>query len=368
MTRFMTKQFAMLHATKGLEDYLSRERYNLDKMADNNRVTQSFFDSKVLHFNRLVDTLNQLFATLSDSPSSMLFDRYETDSEDEVEFHNASFTPPNIYGQPSFAQEVDLETVATKEDMVHVTSEPLVGSVDTDLSKQRAQAALDEYKETAERDVSTYLPEDDEPVDVMYTGKVEDEQTEYEDDTSDVEIADVRDDEEVSESETDDDAESEDEEDAFDSHYYSHTVDNVPVDFSGDPTQIATVETAVERYGKETNQGTDIDVSGFMYKSSDADDSFFDNLIDSEDLADLQSSNSEEEDFQSNTLISDQDEEYEDEEYEDGSDMVDYSTHGEDEIGDGIDDESDDDDDDEEFIDIDMDQGDFISHDSDDNQ
>lgn len=355
MTRSMTKQFAMLHATKGLEDYLSRERYNLDKMADNNRVTQSFFDSKVLHFNRLVDTLNQLFATLSDSPSSLLFDRYETDSEDEVEFHNASFTPPpNIYGQPSFAQEVNLEAVATKE----VTSDSLVGSVDTELSKQRAQAALDEYKETAERDVSSYLPEDDEPVDVMYTGK-EEATPDEEDISSDEEVSvqDHADDEDSEESvEGIEEDHNEDEDDAFDSHYYSHTVDNVPVDFSGDPTQIATVETAVERYGKESNQGADIDVSGFMYKSSDTDSSFFDNLIDSEDLADLQTVDAESDDSETD----DSDEDYE--EYEEDSDMVDVLSHNED------DEDDDDDESEEEFIDVDMDQDDFISHDSEDDR
>lgn len=358
MTRSMTKQFAMLHATKGLEDYLSRERYNLDKMADNNRVTQSFFDSKVLHFNRLVDTLNQLFATLSDSPSSLLFDRYETDSEDEVEFHNASFTPPpNIYGQPSFAQEVNLETVATKE----VTSEPLVGSVDTELSKQRAQAALDEYKETAERDVSSYLPEDDEPVDVMYTGKEEEATSDEEDISSDenVSVQDHADDGDTEENEIVEELEEnyEDEDDAFDSHYYSHTVDNVPVDFSGDPTQIATVETAVERYGKESNQGADIDVSGFMYKSSDTDSSFFDNLIDSEDLADLQSVDAESDDSETD----DSDEDY-DEDYEEDDDMVDVLSRNED------DEDENDDESEEEFIDVDMDQDDFISHDSEDDR
>ena len=53
--------------------------------------------------------------------------------------------------------------------------------------------------------------------------------------------------------------------DALDLRYLDHTVDNVRVD--NDPTQIAAVETAVERYGETSRQGTDIDLSSFLYKS-----------------------------------------------------------------------------------------------------
>lgn len=125
-------------------------------------------------------------------------------------------------------------------------------SVNDAMSRYRAQQALNEYSETSERDIATYLPEDDSPVNVLPSSEEEGE-------------------------------DSPEPIPATDYTYLDHTVDNVRVD--SDPTQIAAVETAVERYGENARRGTDIDVSSFLYQSAG---SVVDDLI-NEDIEQLHS-------------------------------------------------------------------------------
>ena len=296
----MSKHFAMLNAARRLENHLSRENYNLNRMAENDRIPHSLFKTKVGHHNELVDALNELFASLADSPSSELFARYILHDASEIgDEPEISFIPGNVTEEPSAPveqeafddrvvavpeiEEPETETTESSEEPDtaesdtaendvqmepswesdgYATYEAWLADKDTEyaqspddlslsvndaMSRHRAEQALNEYNETSERDVATYLPEDDSPANVLPT---EDEDEESEEG-------------EVS---------------ATDYNYLDHTVDNVRVD--SDPTQIAGVETAVERYGENARKGTDIDVSSFIYQSgsSNVDDLISDDI------------------------------------------------------------------------------------------
>jgi hypothetical protein len=278
----MSKQFTLLNAARRLENYLSRDNYNLNRMAENGGVPASLLKKKVDHHNDLVGTLNDLFANLSDSPSSELFSRCailgevdetsrvseksdvpvmselvsdeETVSDDQTTLVGYSPHTTEAEDQDEDLIEEEAEEpvwqsegyetydawLADKDTEVVQCSDDLSLSVSEVLSRYRAQKALDEYSETSERDIASYLPEEDSPAHVLPS-----ESGEGEDDEEDV---------------SSDDAFS-----TTDYNYLDHTVDNVRVD--SDPTQIAGVETAVERYGKSAHQGTDIDVSNFLYQS-----------------------------------------------------------------------------------------------------
>ncbi|MCC2248983.1 hypothetical protein JUJ52_03295 [Virgibacillus sp. AGTR] len=279
----MSKHFAMLNAVRRLENHLSREDYILNKMAENNRISFSLFEKKVSHYNELVDTLNDLFASLIDSPSSQLFSRYvinsaegssaeETEvlrdigvvdeSEEDVTYKFTQDETDELDEpeEPAWKTE-GYETYDTwltdKEAEYAQSSDDLSLGVNDAMSRHRAGQALDEYNETSERDIASYLPEDDSPVNVLPSDDIYNGEQENEDESSDEEIS------------------------ATDYNYLDHTVDNVRVD--NDPTQIAGVETAVERYGETARQGTDIDVSSFMYQSES---SVVNNLI-SDDIKEL---------------------------------------------------------------------------------
>ncbi|WP_218190789.1 hypothetical protein [Evansella clarkii] len=286
MTCRMSKHFAMLNAARRLENHLSRENYNLNRMAENERISLSLFKKKVDHHNELVDALNDLFASLADSPSSKLFNRYVIhDPETELltieEEPEVSFIPEVTEDeeetvtdeQPPFDERVT--TIAEPEPESKEADDPdepvwqsegydsyeawladkdtesvqysddLSLSVNDVMSRYRAEQALSEYSETSERDIASYLPEEEVPANVL---PHEGEQT-YEEDEDQNEAADG-------------------EFSATNYNYLDHTVDNVRVD--NDPTQIAGVETAVERYGENARQGTDIDVSTFLYQSEPA--------------------------------------------------------------------------------------------------
>lgn len=270
----MSKHFAMLTATRRLENHLSREHYNLNRMAENERIPKSLFDTKVGHHNELVDTLNELFANLTESPASELFARYTLDSVDDEEFsfistesdveEDVAVSPPVVQEPVTFDKRVvkhviphdDVAAEDESDDPVWKTEgytsydawiadkeaefvqDDLAIGVNDMMSRHRAHQALEEYSETSERDIASYLPEDDQPVSVLP----------------------------ADESVTSSDSGEDDDEDAY--RYLDHTVDNVRVD--SDPTQIAGVETAVERYGENSRRGTDIDVSSFLYQSDAA--------------------------------------------------------------------------------------------------
>jgi hypothetical protein len=271
MINRMSKHFAMLAATRRLENHLSRESYNLNRMAENDRIPYSLFEKKVDHHNELVDALNDLFASLSESPESKLFSPYlldSADSADEEAFTIVNPVEEDVEEEPAeVAAPVEPVRVDSGgEEPKEEESEPdeptaprwesegyesydawvqdkeaefaqddLSLSVNDVMSRHRAQQALNEYSETSERDIATYLPEDDSPVNVLPSNEDEGEYSE----------------EDIS---------------ATDYNYLNHTVDNVQVD--SDPTQIAGVETAVERYGENARRGTDIDVSSFLYQSA----------------------------------------------------------------------------------------------------
>lgn len=291
----MSKHFAMLSATRRLENHLSRERYNLDRMADNDKIPFDLFEKKVGYYNGLVDALNELFASLSDSPSSKLFSPYLLEAPDEittgayrpVEAVGDASVEPKPYEEIATPESEPIERVSFDERVVSVSATEYSGesdsseesqestdpdwkeegyetyeawladkeaefvqspddltlSVNDAMSRHRAQQALDEYSQTSEQDISSYLPEDDQPANV-FPSDDEDEAVEGDGEinTSISEGVVV---------------------DSYD--YLDHTVDNVRVD--NDPTQIAAVETAVERYGENARKGTDIDVSSFLYQS-----------------------------------------------------------------------------------------------------
>lgn len=278
----MSKDFAMLNATRKLEKYLSHEYENLESLSKNVNIPFDLFAGKVDHYNNLVNTLNELFGILSDSPSSQLFTHYEL--KERVELTNDG---PIEISSDSTVMEVQEEPVRlqvkeriefssdNQEDENPSEENPLPPweaagyesqeqwlddkekesaeivddlslNVNVGLSKHRAEQALTEYDETSDRDISTYLPEEDEPVNVLPFN------------------------------------ESHNERPTEDLNYLNHTVDNIRVD--NDPIQIAGVETAVEREGEKGRKGTEIDISEFAYKSERV---IVNNLID-DDIMQLQ--------------------------------------------------------------------------------
>lgn len=299
MTTVMTKDFAMLQATRRLERYLSLERHNLNKMNDNDRVTTSFMELKVSHFNELVETLNELFGGLTHSNVS-LFDRYSLyDTEDmPVTIQLATYTAepininmvadaviasapdetavtehliaPVVASEPESdsnqeeSEEEDTEPtwvlegyashqawLADKEAESTEIRDDLTVGLNVGLAQHRAGQVLTEYSESTEQDIDAYMPEDDVPVSVLPQEMQDDEDESEQGDEPVRPTSDLR--------------------------YLNHTVNNTRLD--EDPTQIANVETAVEREGVDGSKGTDIDVLSFSYRPEN---SMVDNLINDE--------------------------------------------------------------------------------------
>lgn len=275
----MSKDFAMLIAARRLENYLSREQYSLKNMAENHRVSNELYEKKVSNYNELIATLNDLFSALAETPSSELFSPY-TYGERNIETSDTVVveTKPVEKATQKEIEAVSSETETIKDDEPRETvkeddegegipewmaegytskdawlqdmniasthtPDDLTLGVNDGLSQHHADQALEEYNKTKTRDVAEYLPEDDAPVEVLARS--------------------------VTENITDED-ESTSIEDARgvipDNYDYMHrTVDNVQVD--SDPTQIAAVETAVERYGEDGRKGADINASQFINQS-----------------------------------------------------------------------------------------------------
>ena len=278
----MSKEFAMLEASRRLGNYLSREQYNLDKMAENPRVPQLLFETKVEQYNELVDSLNDLFGALTGSTSS-LFTNYglvTKEASPNLSAHEMLIPPllgglrqsgadmiPDAYlthgsvlvAEPPVATGVvtspndtlpvdgstgteanaDVPTwmaegypsyedwCADKEAGQAELHDDVSVVVNVGLSQYRAAQVLNEYEQTSDHDIATFNPEQDAPVDVLSRAQ------------SMRATQDLR--------------------------YLSHTVGNVRVD--RDPTQITAVETAVERDGDDARKGMDIDVSQFVYRT-----------------------------------------------------------------------------------------------------
>lgn len=333
----MSKDFAMLNTARRLENYLSREYYGLNKMAENERIPNSLFEKKVSHYNELVDTLNDFFGVLSESPTSQLFTRYGLGEVDEanglsdVDSHTPDiavelphYDNTSVLSESSESDDVSdkapVEVLTKKQPEKQVShiekahdsadvnnsdepeakedeQEPearwsaegydshekwladkdaenaesgddLAIGVNVSLSQHRAGQALSEYESSSEQDIASYDPEDDIPANVMpsETSNQADENSESDGMTE---------------------SDESDERPTENLDYLNHTVDNVRVD--NDPTQIATVETAVEREGDGSRRGVDIDVSNYMYQSNTP---VIDDLI-SDDIMNLRVSRDE---------------------------------------------------------------------------
>lgn len=300
----MSNQFAMLSATRKIENYLSREEYNLKKMSTNPNVSDSLLQSRVEQHNGLVDALNGLFGSLVGEDEA-LFDRsdildavadtqietfevvghsYDDEADLPVKTQNqavSQFSPPDepeqwvLDGYPSKAQwlaDRELEAIELPDDTAL--------SVDSTISQKRAGGLLEDYNKTATRDVATYLPEDDTSVDVIQHARVEADEPEYEldhdDDVNDVEL-DLHDDDD--ELVLDDEPMTEYDKSVYhstrsteDQEYRRRTADNIVVD--DNPAQITEVRTAVEMDTDAATQGTSIDVSSFMHRTESVADDF----------------------------------------------------------------------------------------------
>lgn len=305
----MSNQFAMLSATRKIENYLSREEYNLKKMSTNPNVSESLLQSRVEQHNGLVDALNGLFGSLVGEDEA-LFDRsdildgvadtqietfevvghsYDNDEADlpvKAQDQAASqFSPPDepeqwvLDGYPSKAhwlEDRELEAIELPDDTAL--------SVDSTISQKRAGGLLEDYDKTATRDVATYLPEDDTSVDVIQHARVEADEPEYEldhdDDVNDVELD--LDDDDDGEIALDDEPMTEYDKSVYhstrsteDQEYRRRTADNIVVD--DNPAQITEVRTAVEMDTDAATQGTSIDVSSFMHRTDSVADDFISN-------------------------------------------------------------------------------------------
>lgn len=155
-------------------------------------------------------------------------------------------------GYPSYESWV--EDKEAESDKLRKDSDSALG-MDVGLSQFRANQILTEYRESAEQDIDTYVPEDDVPASVFPPEPTEQEDAAHED-------------------EDDGDPERP----TRDLRYLSHTADDTRIDT--DPAQITRVETAVEREGVNGSRGPDIDVDSYSYQSSGG--SLVDSLISDE--------------------------------------------------------------------------------------
>lgn len=272
----MSKEFMMVQCATRFNEHLSRERFNLKKMWDNPNVSESLYVTRLNQFNELVSTLNALYSALTGSDADM-------------------FAP-----EPDYAPE-PVETY-TPEPVVYAEPEPvaLVSSVDPTEGESRADAALREYEASSEQDIALHDPSEHVPVSVLPEPVVRDTDDADAEDELDAGLDEEADDEPDDPREDDPYAEDDLEEtEVVDEgvptsgwltdepagttggSYITHTTAGVRVD--NDPTQIAQVETAVERDNVSKYVGVGIDVT--EYRGASASNGFDDVLDD--DLANL---------------------------------------------------------------------------------
>ena len=267
MANDMSKEFALLEASRKLGEYLAQEHLQLDKMAENERVSQPYFQQKVERYNELVDVLNELFAAVSGTTSA-LYAKYrlvasdasvnrtahkpllqsltggeigspipsgialmedpqmEDDGAGGIVIPQSTSHMPRWFneGYPSYEAwfaDKELERAELQDDLSVV--------VNVSLSQYRAAKALAEYQQTSEHDIATFSPEQEEAVDFL----VETQVARMSRPTGDL-------------------------------RYLNH-IGDVRVDRN--PTQITDVQTAVERDGDQARKGMDIDVSRYVYRS-----------------------------------------------------------------------------------------------------
>lgn len=304
----MSKEFAMINAARKLESYVSRERYNIDKMKTNHRVPESLYVTKAQQFNELLDTLNTLYGSLIDGASELFDDHYiqiSQDVEDDVQYDTTDYSV--VDDAPVMPMESEVVTlvqtpaveesqpepepeqmqwqldgfdsydawVALKEVESSEIANDLDISVSVEASKYKAGVALDTYDASKEQDIVDYDVEGDTPPDVLDDEDVDDDDL-VEHDDEDYDDDELYDPDEDIDDETDSSDDRVDEAPDVDVddgdgykrpteglEYMHYTQENIRVD--DDPTQIASVKTAVEIEGAEGQRGTDIDVDAFSY-------------------------------------------------------------------------------------------------------
>lgn len=234
----MSKQFALIRNATRINEYLSRERYYLGKMRENDNVPSSLFDTKVRQFNELVASMNDLYRLASDV-SENVFDPYDPEALDADVVVQTSYVSDVTYGAPP-VEAVMVEPTPVAPDEYEAASEPdaepadeeMSDGLDVEESKQRAAGALDEYTNTAVQDIADYDPEEHVPASVLPQRA-------------------------TSEPEPDADLDAS-------TSYMTH-MDGVRI--NGDPTQITEVRTAVEQDGEAAKRGTELPVDDLFTKS-----------------------------------------------------------------------------------------------------
>lgn len=301
----MTNDFALINSARQLESYVSREHYNIVKMKDNYKVPYALFETKAIHFNELLDTLNALYGSLIEGADVLFAEHYiqlhsdddanNNDDEDIYDTTDYSVTTDDSVVEISTPTEVESvihynnaekppEPVAPPEQMQwqldgfdsyeswvalkEVESAELTNDLDTIVSveaaKHQAGEMLSEYDQTKTQDITNYDSEADTPPNVL-DGNYDDDTSGYADDNDNVETED-QDRDEVSDilgsdsdSDSDNDANYRTTENL---NYLNYTHDNVRV--NDDPTQIASVVTAVEYEGEAGHKSADVGLDALI--------------------------------------------------------------------------------------------------------
>lgn len=160
----MSKQFALLKVTGNVSNYLSRERYMLTKMKLNDRVTDSFFESKVKQYNELVDLFNVLFRIQSDEQMDRLFEAYsiENDSACLFDYLFDTNVAENSNGFINSDDVVDINNVSQDDEWLDKQKQ--VVQSQAERSKIEAEAMLQSYHESQTVSIEEYAPADDQSV------------------------------------------------------------------------------------------------------------------------------------------------------------------------------------------------------------
>ncbi|WP_145142337.1 hypothetical protein [Paenibacillus sp. Y412MC10] len=161
------KEFAMMAATQRLTQYFSREFGRLDaEVKDlNDPAVQEERSIRIGEVNELSDTLNVLFGTLTGSPGSKLFPSYgEHKSEVKETGWLQAAASVDLQEREIVISENNPDHENAKQDRFSITSE-VIASLSP--AQQRADQILQEYSETARRDITRYLPEYDRPFEML---------------------------------------------------------------------------------------------------------------------------------------------------------------------------------------------------------
>lgn len=306
MIKYMSINYVTLTSTRELGEYLSREKYNLTKMENNERVPESLLNTKVTHYNDLVRTLNKLMGALVGT-SEPIFDLYgvetigqapipviesepeiETKSEPELNTQHVIRDVPawESDGYDSYAEWLSDKQAEGEVMRKHHLDDDVaaIGS----SARDRASQLLDEYESTNKQDITAYDPEEDKAISVLPSelkeaiGTDNNNEDNSEDEHEDVETEDANEtsndsdnnedsDEDDSDESNDDDTDIDEDSNEHTSEvskqdgigYMNHTVANERI--NDDPAQIAGVETAVERDGAQGLRGTEIDTTKHVF-------------------------------------------------------------------------------------------------------